>query len=68
MAEIEPQYASDYDDRTMVAVKSVLVEIGQVLEEGRQCLVEIGVDSASSLTLVAAPEARPRMRPLATNA
>ena len=31
MAELEPQYASDYDDRTTVAVKSVLVEIGQVL-------------------------------------
>ena len=31
MAEIEPQYASDYDDRTTVAVKSVLVEIGQIL-------------------------------------
>ena len=31
MDEIEPQYASDYDDRTTVAVKSVLVEIGQIL-------------------------------------
>ena len=31
MAEVEPQFASDYDDRTTVAVKSVLVEIGQVL-------------------------------------
>ena len=31
MVELEPQYASDYDDRTTVAVKSVLVEIGQVL-------------------------------------
>ena len=31
MAEVEPQYASDYDDRITVAVKSVLVEIGQVL-------------------------------------
>ena len=31
MAEIEPQFASDYDDRTTIAVKSVLVEIGQVL-------------------------------------
>ena len=27
----EPQAASDYDDRTTGAVKSVLVEIGQVL-------------------------------------
>ena len=32
MAEVEPQYASDYDDRTTVAVKSVLVEIGQILQ------------------------------------
>ena len=31
MAEAEPQYASDYDDCTTVAVKSELVEIGQVL-------------------------------------
>ncbi len=27
----EPQYASDYDDRTTAAVKSVLIEIGQIL-------------------------------------
>ena len=31
MAEVEPQYASDYDDRTTVSVRSVLVEIGRVL-------------------------------------
>ena len=31
MARIEPQSASDYDDRTTAAVKSVLVEIGQIL-------------------------------------
>ena len=31
MATIEPQSASDYDDRTTAAVKSVLVEIGQIL-------------------------------------
>lgn len=31
MADVEPQYASDYDDRTTAAVKSVLLEIGQVL-------------------------------------
>ena len=31
MAQVEPQYASDYDDRTTVAVRSVLVEIGQIL-------------------------------------
>ena len=31
MAEIDPKFASDYDDRATSAVKSVLVEIGQVL-------------------------------------
>ena len=31
MAIIEPQSANDYDDRTTAAVKSVLVETGQIL-------------------------------------
>ena len=31
MAEVEPQYASNYDDRATAAVKSVLIEIGQIL-------------------------------------
>ena len=31
MVEVGPQFATAYDDRTTVAVKSVLVEIGQVL-------------------------------------
>ena len=31
MAQVEPKYASDYNDRTTVAVRSVLVEIGQIL-------------------------------------
>ena len=31
MATIEPQSANDYDDRTTAAVRSVLVEIGQIL-------------------------------------
>ena len=31
MARIEPQSANDYNDRTTAAVKSVLVEIGQIL-------------------------------------
>ena len=31
MAVREPQAAGDYDDRTTAAVKSVLIEIGQVL-------------------------------------
>ena len=31
MAEVEPQFASEYDDRATAAVKSVLVEIGQIL-------------------------------------
>ena len=42
MAEVEPQYASDYDDRTTVAVKSVLVEIGQVLGSYRGKFAVIG--------------------------
>ena len=31
MAAIEPQSAAEYDDRTTVAVRSVLIEIGQTL-------------------------------------
>ena len=42
MAEIEPQHASDYDDRTTVAVKSVLVEIGQILGSYRGKFAVIG--------------------------
>ncbi|MXZ71938.1 MAG: hypothetical protein F4Z04_10635 [Acidobacteria bacterium] len=42
MAEVEPQYASDYDDRTTVAVKSVLLEIGQVLGGYRGKFAVIG--------------------------
>lgn len=42
MAELEPKYASDYDDRTTVAVKSVLVEIGQILGSYRGKFAVIG--------------------------
>ena len=42
MAEVEPQYASDYDDRITVAVKSVLIEIGQVLGNYRDKYAVIG--------------------------
>lgn len=31
MAPIEPQHAADHDDRTTAAVRSVLLEIGQIL-------------------------------------
>ena len=31
MDRVEPQSANDYDDRTTAAVKSVSVEIGQIL-------------------------------------
>lgn len=31
MTPIEPQFANDYDDRSTAAVKSVLIEIGQIL-------------------------------------
>ena len=42
MAEIEPRHASDYDDRTSVAVRSVLVEIGQILGSFRGKFAVIG--------------------------
>ena len=37
----EPQAAGDHDDRTTVAVKSVLIEIGQILGsfEGRFAII-----------------------------
>lgn len=31
MDRVEPRSANDYDDRTTAAVKSVLIEIGQIL-------------------------------------
>ena len=42
MAEVEPQYASDYDDRITVAVKSVLLEIGQILGSSKGKFAVIG--------------------------
>jgi hypothetical protein len=46
MAEVtpppEPQLASDYDDRTTAAVKSVLIEIGQVLGSFRGKFAVVG--------------------------
>ena len=42
MAEVDPRRASDYDDRTTVAVRSVLVEIGQVLGSYRGKFAVIG--------------------------
>ena len=41
MAQIEPQSANDYDDRTTAAVRSVLVEIGHILGafEGRYAVI-----------------------------
>ena len=38
----EPQVASDYDDRTTAAVKSVLIEIGQVLGSFRGKFAVVG--------------------------
>ena len=38
----EPQLASDYDDRTTAAVKSVLLEIGQVLGSFRGKFAVVG--------------------------
>ena len=42
MARIEPKSANDYDDRTTAAVKSVLVEIGQILGsfEGKFAVID----------------------------
>ena len=42
MDELEPRYASDYDDRTTAAVKSVLIEIGQILASYRGKYAVIG--------------------------
>lgn len=38
----EPQSASDYDDRTTTAVKTVLVEMGQILGSFKGKFVVIG--------------------------
>lgn len=38
----EPQFAGDYDDRTTAAVKSVLIEIGQILGSFRGKFAVIG--------------------------
>lgn len=42
MAPIEPQNAADYDDRTTAAVRSVLLEIGQILGSFRGKFAVIG--------------------------
>ena len=42
MAEIEPQHASQYDDRAAAAVRSVLIEIGQVLGSYRGKFAVVG--------------------------
>ena len=42
MVEVEPKLASDYDDRTTAAVRSVLVEIGQILGGYRGKFAVIG--------------------------
>ena len=42
MASIEPQSAADYDDRTTAAVRSVLLEIGQILGSFRRKFAVIG--------------------------
>ena len=39
----EGQVASDYDDRTTIAVKSVLIEIGQVLGSFKGKFAFVGV-------------------------
>src|SRR5689334_1070725 len=42
LAPREPQLASDYDDRTTAAVKTVLIEIGQVLGSFRGKFAVVG--------------------------
>ena len=42
VASREPQSANDYDDRTTVAVKAVLVEIGQILGGFRRKFAVVG--------------------------
>ena len=42
MARLEPQHASDYDDRTTRAVRAVLLEIGQLLGSFRGKFAVIG--------------------------
>ena len=49
MAEIEPQYASEYDDRTTEAVRSVLVEISQILGSRRDKNISCGQDATTEL-------------------
>ena len=42
MVVTEPQHAGDYTDRTTAAVKSVLIEIGQILGSFRGKFAVIG--------------------------
>jgi len=42
MTQNDPQRASDYDDRTTAAVKSVLIEIGQTLGSFRGKFAVVG--------------------------
>ncbi len=42
MNDLEPRCAADYDDRTTVAVRTVLVEIGQILESYKGKFAVIG--------------------------
>ncbi len=42
MSPLEPQSAADYDDRSTEAVKSVLLEIGQILGSYKGKFVVVG--------------------------
>ena len=42
MNDLEPWSAADHDDRTTVAVRTVLVEIGQILESYKGKFAVIG--------------------------
>ena len=52
----DPQSATDYDDRTTAAVKSVLIEIGQILGSFRGKFAVIG--GAVPWLLLDSPEMR----------
>lgn len=59
MDRVEPRFANDYDDRTTAAVKSVLVEIGQILGSFQGKFAVIGGAVPSGLP----PRAQPAPLP-----
>ena len=58
MAVREPQSANDYDDRTTEAVKSVLIEIGQILGSFAGKFAVVGVPRRRRLWADECPDFR----------